>query len=104
MKRLFLLSAWLISSAIVHGQKSSVPFEDHFINLRGSFIAQNAYETVKFVEPRWRLAGNSGFNESIFYVEKKKENTLLRVFLVCKELLVKFCAASRRGLAENILC
>lgn len=70
MKRLFFLSAWLISSVIVHAQKTSVPFEEHFINLRSSFIAQHSYETVKFVEPRWRLAGNSGFNESIFYVEK----------------------------------
>lgn len=70
MKRLFFLSASLILSVIVHAQKSSVPFEEHFTNLRGSFIAQNAYETVKFVEPRWRLAGNAGFNESIFYVEK----------------------------------
>jgi len=38
--------------------------------LRKDFDAHNAYQTVAFVEKYWRLAGNTGFNESIFYVEK----------------------------------
>ncbi len=37
--------------------------------LRQTFNDSNAYKTVAFVEQRWRLAGNTGFNESIFYVE-----------------------------------
>jgi aminopeptidase YwaD len=51
-------------------KKVEVPFESHYTNLRSAFIANNAYETVKFVEPRWRLAGNAGFDESIYFVEK----------------------------------
>ena len=51
-------------------KKVEAPFESHYTNLRSAFVANNAYETVKFVEPHWRLAGNSGFNESIYYVEK----------------------------------
>ncbi len=38
--------------------------------LRSAFVEGNAYKTVSFVEQRWRIAGNTGFNESIFYVEK----------------------------------
>lgn len=41
----------------------------YFAEVRANFQEQNAYNTVAFVEKRWRLAGNSGFNESIFYVE-----------------------------------
>lgn len=51
-------------------------------SLRQEFIESNAYNTVRFVEQYWRLPGNKGFNESIFYVEAilkqagfKKENT-----------------------------
>jgi aminopeptidase YwaD len=42
----------------------------YFKQLRAAFNEQNAYNTVAFVEQRWRLAGNSGFNESLFHVEK----------------------------------
>ncbi|MBS1680880.1 MAG: M28 family peptidase [Bacteroidetes bacterium] len=38
--------------------------------LRSTFQGNNAYQTVAFVEQRWRIAGNTGFNESIWYVEK----------------------------------
>ncbi|WP_206022205.1 M28 family peptidase [Pseudoflavitalea sp. G-6-1-2] len=38
---------------------------------RKNFQAANALKTVAFVESRWRLAGNSGFNESIRLVEKQ---------------------------------
>jgi aminopeptidase YwaD len=42
----------------------------YFQLLEKNFNEQNAYRTVWYVEQRWRLAGNSGFNESIWYVEK----------------------------------
>ena len=32
------------------------------------FSAANAYATVAYVESRWRVVGNTGYNESIFYV------------------------------------
>ena len=37
--------------------------------LRESFSGEEAYRTVSYVEKRWRLPGNSGFDESIFFVE-----------------------------------
>jgi aminopeptidase YwaD len=43
--------------------------QKYFTELRKNFVEKNAFETVAFVEKRWRIAGNSGFNESIFYVE-----------------------------------
>ena len=42
--------------------------------VRSAFKEQNAFETVSFVEQRWRLPGNNGFNESIYYVEKILKN------------------------------
>lgn len=38
--------------------------------LHKAFVEDNAYKTVAFVEQRWRVAGNTGFNESIFHVEQ----------------------------------
>ena len=38
--------------------------------LRKTFHEVEAFKTVAFVEQRWRLPGNSGFNESIYYVEE----------------------------------
>lgn len=38
---------------------------------RAHFNADNALKTVAYVESRWRLAGNTGFNESIYLVEKQ---------------------------------
>src|SRR5690242_13617153 len=71
MTKYFFLTAFLIVSVCASSQnKPAVPFEDHYVNLRKASVGNNAYETVKFVEPRWRLAGNTGFNESIYYVEK----------------------------------
>lgn len=45
-------------------------FEPLYQQLRQEFDSTNAYNTVAFVEQRWRLAGNAGFNESIGHVEK----------------------------------
>jgi aminopeptidase YwaD len=62
--------------------KVNATLDSYYTLLRSSFVAENPYHTVAFVEQRWRLAGNTGFNESIFYVEKilqqagfKKETT-----------------------------
>lgn len=42
----------------------------YFNLVRDGFKEKNAYETVAFVEQRWRIAGNKGFNESIWHVEE----------------------------------
>lgn len=49
---------------------SQQPFENYYTDLRSAFVADNAHTTTAFVEQHWRLAGNKGFNESIYYVEK----------------------------------
>lgn len=65
-----LLLLLLFLSAGSFAQRASSREKHFFRLLREHFVADNAYQTVAFVEQRWRLAGNSGFNESIFYVEK----------------------------------
>ena len=50
--------------------QAQTPFENTYTDLRNEFAAGRAYETTGFVEKRWRLAGNRGFDESIFYVEE----------------------------------
>jgi aminopeptidase YwaD len=43
--------------------------KNYYTEVRKAFNEKNAYETVAFVEKRWRIAGNKGFDESIFFVE-----------------------------------
>ncbi len=43
--------------------------DSYYPLLRNAFDSSNAFNTVAFVEQRWRIAGNKGFNESIYYVE-----------------------------------
>ncbi|TXH26228.1 MAG: M28 family peptidase [Cyclobacteriaceae bacterium] len=45
-------------------------FENYYTDIRKEFSAENTHSTTAFVEQRWRLAGNKGFDESIYYVEK----------------------------------
>jgi aminopeptidase YwaD len=71
MKKAFTFFVCLSIITHVNGQEKKSPeLDGYYQSLRNSFNAQNAYETVAFVEKRWRLAGNSGFNESIRYVEE----------------------------------
>ena len=52
------------------GQAQSDPLlKSYYDQVRKQFDENNAYKTVAFVEQRWRIAGNKGFDESIFYVE-----------------------------------
>ncbi len=44
--------------------------DKNFALTRKSFNPANALTTTAYVEQRWRLPGNQGFNESIYYVEK----------------------------------
>ncbi|MES2830195.1 MAG: M28 family peptidase [Bacteroidota bacterium] len=55
---------------IVSGQAfAQSPVSPYFDLTRKDFNKKNAFETTAFVEQRWRLPGNKGFNESIYYVE-----------------------------------
>lgn len=50
--------------------RNSTTIDSYYPILRKSFIEANAFKTVAFVEKSWRVPGNTGFNESIFEVEK----------------------------------
>lgn len=69
MKKIFSLLLLLVVLH-THAQSPVQPFDDLYARLQKSFVANNAYQTVAYVEQRWRIAGNTGFNESIYYVEK----------------------------------
>jgi aminopeptidase YwaD len=70
MKKTLLLSCLLLCACIAYAQKSANTIDNYYPLLRNSFVKANAFKTVAFVEKRWRVPGNSGFNESIFEVEK----------------------------------
>src|SRR5690606_38604222 len=43
--------------------------DKYFELTRKGFNEKNALATTGYVEARWRVPGNKGFNESIWYVE-----------------------------------
>ena len=63
-----LLTIFLLLSA--YSAFSQDPTSAYFALTRKAFNKSNAYETTAFVEQRWRLPGNKGFNESIYHVEE----------------------------------
>lgn len=65
-----VLLVYLLLCITAYGQKASSKEKQLFKLLRKEFVAANAFNTVAFVEQRWRVAGNKGFNESIWQVEQ----------------------------------
>ena len=65
MKRLLLAALLLYTS---HSFAQDPTFA-YFELTRKGFNEKNALKTAAFVEQYWRLPGNKGFNESIYYVE-----------------------------------
>jgi aminopeptidase YwaD len=65
MKKLLTIILLLSASSAF----SQDPTTAYFDLTRKAFNKSNAYETTAFVEQRWRLPGNKGFNESIYHVE-----------------------------------
>jgi aminopeptidase YwaD len=63
-----LLTLLLLGSSAAFSQQD--PSTAYFNLTRKAFNKSNAYETTAFVEQRWRLPGNKGFNESIYRVEE----------------------------------
>lgn len=70
MRRFLAISFFFLSTIATSAQPISQQEVGYFKMLHEKFNGDNALQTVAFVEQRWRLAGNTGFNESIFYVEK----------------------------------
>lgn len=66
---------WLLLFVVFfHGLSAQQAFENYYDVLRHEFQAGNTHTTTGFVEQRWRLAGNKGFNESIYYIEDILKN------------------------------
>ena len=70
MKKQFLFLFFSLSIFSISAQTSE-QVNDYFNLARKNFKSNNAYKTVAYVEQRWRLAGNKGFDESIRYVENE---------------------------------
>lgn len=70
MKKLFVFFLSLFLLIGIHAQKKAViTTDDYYPLLRKTFIESDAYKTVAFTEQCWRIAGNKGFDEVIYYVE-----------------------------------
>lgn len=67
MKKILSLFLLLVNFETLVAQQA---FEKQYVDLRKEFSTENTHTTTAFVEQRWRLAGNKGFDESIYYVEK----------------------------------
>lgn len=67
-KNIFIQSLLFLLPAISFAQADPL-LKKYYDDTRKGFKENNAYETVAFVEKRWRIAGNTGFNESIWHVE-----------------------------------
>ncbi|WP_373397553.1 hypothetical protein V8V91_23855 [Algoriphagus halophilus] len=70
---LFLLL--FILSVSVFSQKRSLlqTTNSYFELVRPKFEGKEAYETVAFVEKYWRVAGNTGFNNTVYRISSKLE-------------------------------
>ncbi|WP_281541877.1 M28 family peptidase [Maribacter aestuarii] len=60
----FLLFAFLIGCS----QSSQENTVDYFDIIRPKFTGELAYKTTEFVEQYWRVAGNTGFNKSVYWI------------------------------------
>ena len=69
MKKYFLFIFLMVTTLFASAQKTK-RIDDYYPLLRNSFIEDNAYKTVGFVEKYWRIAGNTGFDQSIYHIEK----------------------------------
>lgn len=66
--RVLFICVFIITSIGTSAQ-SDPTLKKYYDRIRAAFQEQNAFETVAYVEQRWRLPGNTGFNETIYYVE-----------------------------------
>lgn len=70
-----LKATLLICLSILFGLQSTLlssqTTQDYFDIIRPEYSGGLAYETTSFVEKYWRVAGNTGFNETVYLIEKK---------------------------------
>ncbi|WP_296704981.1 M28 family peptidase, partial [Algoriphagus sp.] len=74
-KLLFLLSILTLCSISVFSQSTALnkTLSPYFDLVRPEFKGDLAYETVAFVEQYWRVAGNTGFNNSVYKIAEELE-------------------------------
>ncbi len=68
MKRIVTMFIGIGLALFANAQKDA-HLRSMYDQVRTAFSGERAYATVGFVEQRWRLPGNTGFNESIWQVE-----------------------------------
>lgn len=72
MKRTLILLLGLTLYAFQANAQQLDSFVENYYNMADAeFNKESAFETVDYVQQYWRLAGNEGFNNSIFYVVEK---------------------------------
>ena len=71
-----LTSLALVLSFISFGQKAPLKpiINPYFKLVRPQFTGDIAYETVAFVEQYWRIAGNTGFNNTVYRIAERLES------------------------------
>ncbi|WP_311950077.1 M28 family peptidase [Mucilaginibacter terrae] len=70
MKKILICTVLALYTSFAWSQKNANTIDNYYPLLQKTFVEGDAFKTVAFVEKRWRVPGNSGFNESILEVEK----------------------------------
>ncbi|MFD2551450.1 M28 family peptidase [Bizionia sediminis] len=73
---ILLLIASMAFTNLFHGQaiKKRVTKDHLEQTVIDNFTGELSYETTAFVEKYWRVVGNTGFNESIYFIANQLEN------------------------------
>jgi hypothetical protein len=66
MKKINLL--FCLTLTLGCSQNSEENIVDYFEIIRPEFTGELAYKTTEFVEQYWRVAGNTGFNKSVYWI------------------------------------
>lgn len=66
-KRIFVILLFGFFTACSQGDKKLNP-DYYFKIIRPEFSGDLAYETTAFMEQYWRVAGNTGFNKSVYWI------------------------------------
>lgn len=75
MKKKLFLFGYLFVLSLACSQKKDTPSisQEYFDIVRPSFSGDLAYETTDFVAQYWRVAGNTGFNKSVYWIAEHLE-------------------------------
>jgi hypothetical protein len=74
-KQLFFLCFLILTLGCSQEQVPQQTSDDYFKIIRPEFDGELAYETTAFVEQYWRVAGNTGFNRSVYWIAEHLEKS-----------------------------